>query len=893
MIDIVVVGDENITSDDYTLSDSSVTIAADGTTGSVTLTANSDKISETKESLSLSLSLADDVDETNGVDYLLSDDSISVGIVDVNRMISISSSTTSFDVNEGEMQTITLTANESVSQDMRINISVVLGDDVDSSDYSVDEFVIIRDEQSSVDFTFNASSDRVKESRETLTLSLSLADSVDEVDGVDYLLSDDSISVGIVDVNREILISSSVSSFDVDEGSSQVITFTANESVSQETVIDIVVVGDENITSDDYTLSDSSVTIAADGTTGSVTLTANSDDVGEVRESLSLSLSLADDVDETNGVDYSLNTNSIGVNIDNVNKEITISPSLTDFDVTEGTSRDIMFTASEAVSQDTVINIVVTGGTGVVEEDYILNASSVTITAGQTTSDAVNFVARLDLNNSESRESLSLDLSLVDVVDEDNGVDYSFTDSSIDVGIINAPGEITISPQAIIFNVNEGSSQVITFTADHAVTQNTTINIAIDSGSASVNDYSLNTSTVTIDAGDTSASLKFTANIDGVVESTENLVLRYSLSDNYDNDANVNYYLNSPNFVVNIVNVNYDEISISPSTTSFDIDEGSSQTITLTANESVTQDTVINIGISGSDTNSGDYSVPSSVTITSGTATADFTFTANSDDIVEGKESLTLDLSLEDRFDHDNTKVFALGSSSISVGIVDLTPLPMPTGLTVPAEFIGDNIVSNTKTRYLRNNLHYLTMDSMTLPSGKFNAAEESLVSNAKTSFPGTDLLGSDNRVINYNEATNLASDVVLRLDLSEDIVSDNNLILLALYRNRNLGSGTISLHDIKIDSYDTVETENTGTPESSRIVTQDSVASHILVPQRERLIAHFVDDETRTVFITIYASSASARTDKFMQMNVLALETEEGLINGTVVTGDASKATT
>ena len=65
MIDISVVDGEGVTSSDYSLSDSSVTIAADGTTGSVTLTANSDRVMESRETLTLSLSLADSVDESS------------------------------------------------------------------------------------------------------------------------------------------------------------------------------------------------------------------------------------------------------------------------------------------------------------------------------------------------------------------------------------------------------------------------------------------------------------------------------------------------------------------------------------------------------------------------------------------------------------------------------------------------------------------------------------------------------------------------------------------------------------------------------------------------------------------------------------------------------------
>ena len=158
-------------------------------------------------------------------------DSIDVEIVNVNREILISSSTTSFDINEGGSQTITLTANENVSQAVVINIGVSLGENVTSSDYSVNESVTISANTNSTSFTFNASSDDVVENKESLTLDLSLADSVDETNGVDYLLDDSSISVGIVDVNKEILISSSLTSFDVNEGGSQVITFTANESL--------------------------------------------------------------------------------------------------------------------------------------------------------------------------------------------------------------------------------------------------------------------------------------------------------------------------------------------------------------------------------------------------------------------------------------------------------------------------------------------------------------------------------------------------------------------------------------------------------------------------------------------------------------------------------------
>lgn len=201
-------------------------------------------------------------------------------------------------------------------------------------------------------------------------------------------------------------VSLSVSSNTGSEASATVITVTATASsaVSGNQTVDLAVSG-TNITAGDYTLTNSTITIPAGSTTGTVTFTVVDDAVVEGAETAVLTISnpsagivlgtpVTQNIDITDN-DVALPTVSLGLSA-NAGSEAS------------GSSITVTATASAPVSGNQTVALAVSG-TGITAVDYQLSGTTITILNGQTTG-SVTFKVRNDAET-EGTETAVLTIS--------------------------------------------------------------------------------------------------------------------------------------------------------------------------------------------------------------------------------------------------------------------------------------------------------------------------------------------------------------------------------------------------------------------------------------------------------------------------------------------------
>lgn len=182
------------------------------------------------------------------------------------------------------------------------------------------------------------------------------------------------------------------------------VTATASSAVTGNQTVDLAVTG-TNITAGDYTLTNTTITIPAGSTTGTVTFTVVDDAVVEGAETAVLTISnpsagivlgtpVTQNIDITDN-DVALPTVSLGVS-SNTGSEAS------------GTSITVTATASAPVSGNQTVALAVSG-TGITTIDYQLSGTTITILNGQTTG-SVSFKVRNDAET-EGTETAVLTIS--------------------------------------------------------------------------------------------------------------------------------------------------------------------------------------------------------------------------------------------------------------------------------------------------------------------------------------------------------------------------------------------------------------------------------------------------------------------------------------------------
>ncbi len=455
---------------------SSVTIDANKTTATLTVATDDDGNDESSGVVTAQLQ--------SGTGYTL--DSTSSASVTVNDddipQVTIAGGTPS--VTEGTAATFTITVSPAPASALTVNVKVTEdGDVIGGTPYST---VTIDANKGTATLAVNTVDDQADEANGVVTAQLQ--------SGTGYTLGSTSSASVTVNDNDPPQVTISAGTSPVTEGTAATFTITASSAPTSALSVGVSVTQSGDVISGTPS---SSVTIDANKTTATLTVATDDDSKDESNGVVTAQLQ--------SGTGYTVGgTSSAGVTVnDNDPPQVTISAGTSP--VTEGTAATFTITASSAPTSALSVGVSVTQSGDVISGTP---SSSVTIDANKTT--ATLTVATDDDGNDESSGVVTAQLQ--------SGTGYTLgSTSSASVTVNdNDPPQVTIS--AGTSPVTEGAAATFTITASSAPTSALSVGVSVTQSGDVISGTP--SSSVTIDANKTTATLAVATDDDGNDESS-------------------------------------------------------------------------------------------------------------------------------------------------------------------------------------------------------------------------------------------------------------------------------------------------------------------------------------------------------------------------------------
>jgi len=374
----------------------------------------------------------------------------------------------------------------------------------------------------------------------------------------------------------------------------------------------------------DYTASASSITIPPGSLTGQITLTAIQDNLDETNETIIVDISSV-----TNGTESG--TQRVTATITDDDPLPTVTLGLTGSPMAEAGGVATVTATLSAVSGRNVTVSLAFSGTATLTSDYTRSASSIVIPAGSL-SGQITLTAVQD-SIIESNETIIVNISSVTNGTEAGTQRVTATiidDDSLPTVTLGLSG----SPMA-----EAGGVATVTATVSAPTSQPVTVNLAF-SGTAILNtDYTRSASSITIPAGSLTGSISLTAVQDTLVEGNETIVV------------DISSVTNATESGTQQVTATITDDETLPTVTlglsgSPMAEAGGVATVTATLSAATNQLVTVNLAFSGTATLNTDYTrSASSITIPAGSLSGQITLTAVQDSLVEGNETIVVDIS--------------------------------------------------------------------------------------------------------------------------------------------------------------------------------------------------------------------------------------------------------
>ncbi|WP_343630922.1 Ig-like domain-containing protein [Fluviicola sp.] len=652
---------------DYTAGVASVTIPANATTATLTITPLNDAIYEGNETVITTIT---SVSGGNGA-TIGSPTSATVTITDDETVpaVSISGGTT-IGENSGGSMTLTVTLSTPTTAATVVNLGYT-GTATSGTDYMAGvASVTIPANATTATFTISPVNDGVYEGNETIITTIT---SVSGGNGA-TIGSPASTTTTIVDDETVPTVSiSGGTTIGENSGSSVTLTITLSGPASTATVVNLGYTGTAT-SGADYSAGVASVTIPANATTATLTISPINDAIYEGNETVITTIT---SVTGGNGATIgSPASATVTITDDETVPTVSISGGITIAENNPGTVT-LTVTLSSATTTATVVNLGYTG-TATAGTDYVTGVTSVTIPANATTATLV-----IDPNDDAVYEGNETVITTITSVSGGNGATIgspastttTITDNET-VPTVSISGGTTIGE-------NSGSSVIVTITLSGPSSTATVVNLGYTGTATSGADYTAGVASVTIPANATTATLTITPLNDAIYEGNETVITTIT-SVTGGNGATIGSPASTTTTIVDDETV--PTVSISGGTTIGE-NSGSSVIITVTLSSATTVATVVNLGYTGTATSGADYTAGvTSVTIPANATTATLTITPVNDGIYEGNETVI------------TTITSVTGGNGASIGSPASTTVTIVDDETVPTVSIsgGTTIAENS-----------------------------------------------------------------------------------------------------------------------------------------------------------------------------------------------------
>jgi hypothetical protein len=590
---------------DYALSTTTITIAAGATTGTATLTATSDATDETDETVIIDINTV-----TNGSESGTQQVTVTI-LDDDGPTVTLSYNNSS--IGEAATSTSTFTATLSAASLQAVTVTLVASNTATyNADYSMSTLSIVIPAGSTTGTAIlTVIPDALYEGNEYVTIDISTVSN-----GTENGTQQKTLTINDDDTAPSVTLTTSATSIS-ETGGSAILTFTLSAASGLATTVTLARTGTATVTTD-YTLN-TTITIAAGSTSGSLTLAAVSDATDETDETVIVDISGV-----TNGTENGTQQVIVTI-IDDDGPTVTLSTAATTIAEASG-STTITATLSAISPQDVTITLAFSG-TATVTSDYTL-ATSIIVPAGSLSANTT--LIAVEDTNYEGSETVIIDITAVA-----NGSETGTQQKTVTITDNDAVPTVTLSAAAT--NIAEAAgTTTITATLSGTSYQTITVNLSL-SGTATVNtDYTLGTS-ISISAGSLSANITLTGVDDAIDELDETVIIDIStLTNGTENGVQQT--------TVTITDDEGPTVTLSTSVTTIG-EATASMTVTATLSATSVQDVTAYFVFSGTATFATDYSLATSLTIPAGSTTASLTLTIVNDVLDEANETIIIDIA--------------------------------------------------------------------------------------------------------------------------------------------------------------------------------------------------------------------------------------------------------
>jgi hypothetical protein len=224
----------------------------------------------------------------------------------------------------------------------------------------------------------------------------------------------------------------------------------------------------------DYTLSSTTITIAAGSTTGSATVTAVNDALDELDETVIIDIQSV-----TNGTESGTQQKTITITDDDAAPTVTLTTGATS--ITEATYSIFVTATLSAISGQAVTVTLAKSGTATDVTDYTLSSTTITIAAGSTTGSAT--VTSVSDVLDENDETVILDIQTVT-----NGTENGTQQKTITITDDDDAPLMTLSTPTTSFS-EVGGSAVVTTTLNAISGKTITLNYTFSGTATQDTDY--------------------------------------------------------------------------------------------------------------------------------------------------------------------------------------------------------------------------------------------------------------------------------------------------------------------------------------------------------------------------------------------------------------------
>ena len=568
--------------DDYTIVPSSITIAAGTTSGSAIVTAVDDDLAEGRESIVLSARLGGT--EIGSATITLNDND------SATWDLTVSPGT----VTEGQQATVTASTGGVIFADDQTIILTFTGNATAPADYTITPASItITAGATSGSATITTQDDALVEGDETIAIRARHDGA--EIGTRNITIEDNDTADFSLTVDTDTITEEGA-------GSATVTVSTGGATFASAQTISLTLGGSATATAD-YTIAPANITIAANATSGSATVTALDDSLVEGREAIAITASQGGSV-EIGITDNDAASFSLTVDAATITEEGSGSATIT---VDTGGAT---FATAQTIS-------LTLGGGATAGEDYTIAPASITLAANQTSGSAT--VTAVD--DMEVEEAETITIAATHGTTPIGSGAIGITDNDVPQFALSVSAATVAEGESTTVTVETGG---VTFATAQTIT------LGLD-GSATVGeDYTIAPASITITAGATSGSATVTVVDDTLLEDAETITIEAS------RDA-------TPFGTVEITISASDQTAFTLLAAAPFILEGESTTVTVeTGGVTFATAQTITLEFSGGATVTEDYVAPASITLAANQTSGSATITAIDDSQVENDETITL-----------------------------------------------------------------------------------------------------------------------------------------------------------------------------------------------------------------------------------------------------------